>query len=53
MPGSGVSLGAAWHAKDGVFGRYSFFIYGNGLPSKDQVTKLGPAICAGSNWGFG
>ena len=26
MPGSGVSLGAAGHAKDGVFERYFFFI---------------------------
>ena len=26
MLGSGVSLGATGHAKDGVFGRYSFFI---------------------------
>ena len=30
-----------------------FLLFGNGLPSKDQVTKLGPAICVGSNWGFG
>ena len=26
MPGNSVSLGVAGHAKDGVFGRYSFFI---------------------------
>ena len=26
MPGNDVSLGAARHRKDGVFGRYSFFI---------------------------
>ena len=25
----------------------------NGLRSKDQVAKLGPAICVGSGWGFG
>ena len=25
-PGNGVSMGAVEHAKDGVFGRYSFFI---------------------------
>ena len=28
-------------------------LFGNGLPSKDQVTKLGLAVCVGSNWGFG
>ena len=26
MPGNSVSLGAAGHEKDGVFGHYSFFI---------------------------
>ena len=25
----------------------------NGLPSKDQVTKLRPVVCVGSDWGFG
>ena len=28
-------------------------LFGNGLPSKDQVTKLGPAVYVGSGWGFG
>ena len=28
-------------------------LFGNGLLSKDQMTKLGPAVCVGSNWGFG
>ena len=28
-------------------------LLGNGLPSKDQVAKLGPVICVGSSWGFG
>ena len=25
----------------------------NGLPSNDQVTKLGLVVCVGSDWGFG
>ena len=25
----------------------------NGLLSKDQVAKLGPAVCVGSGWDFG
>lgn len=53
MPGSAVSLGVANHAKDGVFGHYSFFSAREGLPSKDQVTKLGPAVHVGSDWDFG
>ena len=53
MPNSGVSLGAAGHAKDGVFGHYSFFIVREWFASKDQVTRLGPAVCVGSDWGFG
>ena len=28
-------------------------LFGNGLPTKDQMTKLGPAVSVGSNWGFG
>ena len=27
-------------------------LFGNGLLSKDQVTKLRPAVCVGSDWGF-
>ena len=52
MPGIGVSLGAAGHAKDGVSGRYLSIIVRDGLPNNDQVTKLGPAVCVGSDWGF-
>ena len=28
-------------------------LFKNGLLSNDQVTKLGLAVCVGSNWGFG
>ena len=28
-------------------------LFGNGLPNNDQVTKLGPTICVGSDWGSG
>ena len=27
-------------------------VFGNDLPGKDQVAKLGPAVCVGSDWGF-
>ena len=28
-------------------------LFRNGLSSNDQETKLGPAVCVGSDWGFG
>ena len=28
-------------------------LFENGLPNNDLVTKLGPTICVGSNWGSG
>ena len=28
-------------------------LFENGLSSKDQVKKLGLAVCEGSDWGFG
>ena len=28
-------------------------LFGNGLPNNDQVTKLGPTVCVGSDWGSG
>ena len=50
MPGNDVSLGAARHRKDGVFGAL-FFLYCLGMVcrAKDHATKLGPAVYVGSN----
>ena len=53
MPGNGVPWalpGMLWMVCSEVI---LSLLFANGLPSKGQVTKLGPAICVGSGWGFG
>ena len=52
MPDNGVS----W-ALLGMLGMVGLdiilsLVFGNDLPSKDQVAKLGPVVCVGSDWGF-
>ena len=53
MPGNGVS----WALPSTLWMVYLDIIlslvFGNDLPSKDQVAKLEPAVGVGSDWSFG
>ena len=52
MPGSGVSLGAAGHAKDGVFGRYYFFIVQEWFVEQGPGDKTWACNLCGFRLGF-
>ena len=52
MPGSGVSLGAAGHAKDGVFGRYYFFIVQEWFVEQGPGDKTWACNLCGYRLGF-
>ena len=52
MPGSGVSLGVAGHAKDGVLGRYSFFIVREWFAEQGPDDKTWACSMCGFKLGF-
>ena len=52
MLGSGVSLGAAEHAKDGVFRRYSFFIIREWFAKQGPSDKTWACNLCGFRMGF-
>ena len=52
MPGSGVSQGAVGYAKDGVFGRYSFFIVWEWFAEQGSGDKTWACNLCGFELGF-
>ena len=52
MPGSSVSLGAARHVKDGVFGHYSFFIVREWFAEQGPSDKTSACNLCGFRLGF-
>ena len=52
MPGSSVSLGTAGHVKDGVFGRYSFFIVREWFAEQGSGDKTWACNLCGFELGF-
>ena len=52
MPGSSVSLGAARHVKDGVFGHYSFFIVREWFAEQGLGDKTRACSLCGFRLGF-
>ena len=52
MPDSSVSLGVAGHVKDGVFGRYSFFIVWEWFAEQGLDDKTWACSMCGFKLGF-
>ena len=53
MPGNSVSWAlpsTLWMVRLDII---LSLVFGNDLPGKDQVAKLGPAVGVGSDWSFG